>query len=207
MQLGVEPILGSPFEVSITPNTAKGSLCELSGDGLSGGTAGEDNSFTITAKDAYGNRLVSGGDGFVAQLSGSAWLTTTVNDHGDGTYTVVYKPMVSGPYSITVALAGEQLLGSPVSTIIAPATASYNTSYAFGAALSGGKAGVPLVFGIQAVDAYGNKRNAGEEGFTVSITPQANITLIDKGTGVYLVKYKADTAGRYSIEVRLDEVR
>ena len=59
--------------------------------------AGEQNSFTIQARDKFQNKKMFGGESFVADFTQSG-TTTTVNalDNNDGTYTVQYTLTGSG---------------------------------------------------------------------------------------------------------------
>ena len=66
--------------------------------------AGEQNSFTIQARDKFQNKKMFGGESFVADFTQSG-TTTTVNalDNNDGTYTVQYTLTGSGYYTIKLS--------------------------------------------------------------------------------------------------------
>lgn len=107
---------GSPWTVEVRPDVLSVEHCEVLGPGaiynnLNPGTvrAGLSTTITITAKDQYGNRLTAGGE--------STWLvvlktfpplfegqtsTGEVEDHGNGTYTGRFTPIMSGELLLQV---------------------------------------------------------------------------------------------------------
>ena len=87
--------------------------CVLMGDGLHKATMRKQANFNIETYDAENRRRSTGGDQFFVAVRGSSRVRARVADNDDGTYTVTFKPSVSGKYSIAVSLFGESLPGSP----------------------------------------------------------------------------------------------
>lgn len=54
----------------------------------------------IKTKNANGSYRVSGGDGWQVYLKGPSYLTSSVFDLGNGTYEVVFLPVVPGEYKL-----------------------------------------------------------------------------------------------------------
>ena len=89
------------------------SKCEAAGKGLDTAIARQPATLTITANNAAGERVTTGGDPFRVDVRGSSVVRARVTDMEDGTYSVKYTPSTSGSYSISITLAGASLAGSP----------------------------------------------------------------------------------------------
>ena len=72
MQVIGEAIPLSPFQVAVSPGAADAAQCVAFGEGLLSACFGVQGSFSIQAKDKYGNQLVGGGDKFEVQLDEKA---------------------------------------------------------------------------------------------------------------------------------------
>ena len=84
-------------------------------------TMAEIASFTIAARDAAGRLTASGGEGIFVAIRGASRVRARIarSDEAEGgTYTVVWKPMVSGRYTIAVSLFGMPLSGSPFNCLV-----------------------------------------------------------------------------------------
>ena len=78
-------------------------------------------SFEIIAHDQNGERRPVGGDPFSVSVRGAAPVYAKVNDNGDGSYRVEYKPSTSGAYTIAITLHGVPMPGSPFAlTVLVP---------------------------------------------------------------------------------------
>ncbi|KAK3248533.1 hypothetical protein CYMTET_42004 [Cymbomonas tetramitiformis] len=62
--------------------------------------------FTVQATDQYGCKKTKGGDMFEVFLTGRYNTEGVSTDNGDGTYTLTYVPMTSGPIQLNVNLGG-----------------------------------------------------------------------------------------------------
>ena len=82
----VHDIYGSPFEVEILPASTVASACECLGPVLSSIPVASRSSFTIIAKDEYGNQKPRGGDPFEVGVMGPATLLG-LEDNMNGSYT------------------------------------------------------------------------------------------------------------------------
>ena len=83
------------------------------GDGLCKATVREATKFTIETVDFSGVRVARGGEPLFVAIRGVARARARIYDHGDGLYTVEWKPAVSGHYTIAVSLFGVAVPGSP----------------------------------------------------------------------------------------------
>ena len=107
------------------PQIASPLHCSVSGDGLNLATARHEATFCITANDEQGKPLQNGGEHFHVAIRGGSLVRARVSDHGNGQYTVTFKPSTSGKYSIAITLHGISLPGSPYPlSVFTPAPAA-----------------------------------------------------------------------------------
>ena len=85
----------------------------ISGDGYRRTTVREKATFMLEALDADGDRVYRGGDPIFVSIQGVTRARARIDDHDDGTYTVRWRPIQSGPYKIVVSNLGKPLPGSP----------------------------------------------------------------------------------------------
>lgn len=127
-------VSGSPFPPhSVLPAPICATASEVSGIGLSSGTAGLSESFMILSLDEYGNEREQGGDDWLVRvIPFPAWnamnphevprtsrdcigCTRTpkgeVEDHGDGSYSVTLSATVSGAYKVCARAVSSLLVG------------------------------------------------------------------------------------------------
>jgi hypothetical protein len=65
---------------------------------------------TLVARDAFGNRRSRGRDEVRIQVRGSQYLSCTVADCGDGTYTSTFPRRVAGSFQLDVTIQGTTML-------------------------------------------------------------------------------------------------
>jgi len=192
------------FNGNIYPTSAPDS--RASGTGLEGSIAGNTASFTIQARDIYGNMRTSGGDNFKIVLEGPTTEMGRVFDLGDGTYSVFYVSTVSGTYNLNITLNGQHIFGSPSQLVIYPAEFSASKTLVFGSGLVTGLVGVLSPFTIVARDRYGNELLHGGQKFDIKVTgPQKQklpVSIVDAQNGTYFVKYgPPPSPGTYRIDI------
>merc|ERR1711941_65993 len=98
-----KPIKNSPLTVNIKAGASAYSVVE-------------DYTFTIQAKTAAGENRLEGGEDFQITITGPNGPVESVEitDKGDGKYFVSYSlPDVTGEYTISVTVNGEDIKGSP----------------------------------------------------------------------------------------------
>lgn len=95
------------------PYQASATRSRVTGDGIVEATVRQPAYFVIEAMDSRGRRRHDGGDAFFVAIRGPSQTRAKVADNCDGTYLVVWKPHVSGTYTIAVSLLGVLLPGAP----------------------------------------------------------------------------------------------
>lgn len=89
------------------------------------GTSGAQTTITVQAVDQFGNQVGSGGETVVVTVSGANSAgPITATDNGDGTYTAVYTPTVSGPDQVDITMNGTPISGSPYNSTVAVGAAT-----------------------------------------------------------------------------------
>jgi len=75
--------------------------------------------FTIEARNKYGNILKSGGDTFDVSLKSSGPETKAhITDNKNGTYSVQYRPSTAGQLEVGVSLKGIIIAKPPMKSMI-----------------------------------------------------------------------------------------
>eukprot|EP01133_Synstelium_polycarpum_P007481 gene7481-8752_t len=153
--------------------------------------------FTIYAVDTTGTPCAVGGDPYTVTISGPNGLEIVpqVTDNNDGTYAVVYEPLVEGDYNINVALRGNPIKDMPVN--VKCIEGADGDQSAFGS----------FTFTVAAKNKKGELCQSGGNKFEVSITgPAEFITLeaIDNQNGTYTAAYTLAGNGRFSTSVKLN---
>jgi hypothetical protein len=116
------------------------------GDHLSLSTAGIVGFFSVTAKDAFGNRR-PGGDAIVSlitlwdKVQGKAWdeslapNTAKLVDYSDGSYGATYSITRGGTYQLTVSVGNVVGAGTPTLLVVKTGLAVPDNTYVYGTLL------------------------------------------------------------------------
>ncbi|CEP02182.1 hypothetical protein PBRA_002447 [Plasmodiophora brassicae] len=167
---------------------------------LANATAGVSSTMTLTARDVYGNQLVTGGTSistWAVSLTGPATLSaSSIVYAGSGRYTATFTPTLAGSYKATVSMNGTQLSGSPVTIVAVPGAPVASTSSAAGASLGTAVSGVLQTFTVTVRDSQTNliaNNTATVTAVTGSSCGSVSGTAVWSGNGVYTVTYTPTT--------------
>lgn len=113
-------ICGSPFNLKILPSKTVADKCTAHGDALISVPANSMCSFTIQARDDFGNEKKRGSDLFEVGISGPAQMHS-LRDNQDGTYTCIFEShsppheqyFAAASLEIHVTLGGKHIANSP----------------------------------------------------------------------------------------------
>ena len=132
----------------------------------------------LTARDGRGEALGFGGDKFLAAVRGPGHVASEIFDRGDGTYEVVLlAPPLSGEYSVSASLHGEQVGGAPHRlTVLAP-RAHPPCCVVDGAGAELASAGDRAAFCVRAHDAHGNALTFGGDRIEVTMMVAADVPI------------------------------
>jgi len=235
----MEPIKGSPSSLVVQSARTSALRSTASGPGLLSGVAGKDHAFVVVPRDDFGNlrsddpdNELTGRDGFVgvatlADNQGGGVGSEQVQiefayDRLDHTYMGNFVPTISGTWHVDVTLSAESLLGSsgrgakhivgsPFVVQTSPDVAFAQESYAHGAGLHHGVAGVASIFFIEAQDAHRNvcSDSAGE--WTVVLRDEGSAehevgSAQHEGGGRYRATIVPKVAGKSTLSVTLSGV-
>jgi len=204
-------LYGSPFIVAVAPARTFAKRTRLWGDGVSVGAVGLIQTFYFESYDSMNNQRLTGGDNYQVtahHADGMAEVVLgSITDYLNGTYSVRLRPIIKGPYIISVTLDGHHAASSPYDMFVHYGNATAPTSVVVGPGLSYAKVTVPTKFTFQARDPYHNDLEDGSwfERLTVSLvapttpynvaTNSAVDVLSNSGTVVSeLVNYENGTA-------------
>jgi hypothetical protein len=113
-------IFGSPFELNIMPSKTVPEQCIAEGEALKFIHPSTLSSFTIIARDIFGNSKTRGGEPFEVGVMGPATMKS-LRDNGNGTYTCFFEAMnladlnylTGASVMLMVTLFGKPIQGSP----------------------------------------------------------------------------------------------
>ena len=119
----------SPFDLLVVPGPSIPQVSEVESpsteamDYLIEAVVGEYGTLFIQAKDAFGNNQIHGGDPFkvifTLNSDESVQYRGTVDDHGDGTYTVRYTIPTAGHYDVAITLESSDNVEESILTCVA----------------------------------------------------------------------------------------
>lgn len=202
-------IAGSPWRrssttgtLNVVPSIPNMPASKLGGTGIAEFTSGEEATFTLYARDMFGNAQIFGGANVTATVEGGSPVSIVrvkVIDECQpppatqdlcGIYTMSYMQTLSGSYSLTVSMnelktAPIQVAGYPAEVPDPSATGlpyapadncpelcSDNNCCLVGEGASYGYIGVQNTFIIEARDVYGNKMTSGGQPFSIEVVGQ-----------------------------------
>ena len=202
---GTAPLGPSTFTMTVMPAPVCAALTTATGDGLTLATAGVTASFRVVSRDAYGNRC--------ADSDGTIAVTSSVGHHlrvlplASGVERIDWLYTVSGQYSLHVTANSRPIASSPFGHTLRPGPLSVPTSYAIGAALSIGTAGVHQRFTLIATDEWANPTDSPQL-FAIRLTQAgaksaAYAVASSIGAGRYTAEYSTSRSGRFDLAVLL----
>jgi hypothetical protein len=204
IQLGGEPINGSPFRPDISPAEADAPNSTAT---IPDGVAGEETSIIISVKDRFGNSVENVAADLSVQVTGVNTRAPSVTETNiAGQYAASYNPVNSGTDQISISLRGEPIDGSPFESFVATAGPDPSSS---NATVPDGIAGEEIEIKIVVRDQFGNEISdaAGELLVNVSGANSASPSVSSGGsTGEYLASYTPEISGRDQISVELGGV-
>ena len=98
------------------------SLSVATGDGLTKGTQGKEDTFTVTTNDSKGQATYSEIDNVRVDIKSSQKeiedIRSVVKDLKNGHYFISYTPTIAGNFSVSIKVRDEPIKGSPFTLVI-----------------------------------------------------------------------------------------
>ena len=214
-------VANSPYPLYVRPGPSMAQNCESTLVKMPMSRliaiAGVPCSFSIFAKDKFGNQRDEGGDEFMVKARGPGEVVMAViTDNKDGTYQADFTCTKDGDYFIDVKLDRLDIQQSPFLLSVDPAsTCAYEclaegVENDFGNGLRGAEAGRAVQFIIYARDQFGNAVIKPGDDFQVKISEvnegiRVRATVSDNGDGTYLCEWTGMLRGEYDVAVCLKE--
>jgi hypothetical protein len=169
------PISGSPFPVTISAETITSAAQSVAtGAGLTTASAGNNASFTVQARDQFGNNMASSDASIAVSFSDDSGVPlqiahTAVQNSADRSQWIVsYVPTNALSTRISVSLNGAPIKASPFIVNVHPGTLDPKNCFAEGLGLATPKTKVPLSFVVITADHFNNRLKSG--GATIDVT-------------------------------------
>ena len=212
-------ILDSYFVIQVTPGDISYSQCTLDGGGSEGGIVGHDATFSIMARDTFGNQLTVGGYIFTVQIYKpddsemvDPLLEPVPIDNHDGSFSVTYKTEIEGMHKLRVVSAsGEPVRNGIVSIpfMLDDKVSLPGRTIAVGPGTTACFVGELCGFKIQLRNSAGINRPHNDVRIDASLHLIADgavltvpVTIADEGRGVYAGLFSSDISGEYELGVR-----
>jgi hypothetical protein len=213
----------SHYNTTISPNKLCPSCSTAYGDALTSATVNHVTSFTVYARDSYGNLLQTGGEVVSAFAVGRDGILFRgdVTDYGNSTYLVTYLAVTSGDYLLYVTVGCcpphpnvgvkaevedvSPLLvqGVPFQLTVTPAYVDYSRSIVTGVGAVGGVAGTALPFTVSYRDIFNNPTTFIYDASTLNNTARAKVQFVDALTNNIVsaasVKFDDSHAGSFGV--------
>lgn len=209
-------VAASPYTVLITPGVVTyPPQCIAYGSGLTSATAGSKATFTIQARDVYGNNQTSTNDTFVVSFTSqgqplSVPVNVSTSQTDPGKIIVTYTPTLAATYTIRVTDNGADIMGSPFNNLVVrPGPVYPPLCYAQGGGLVDPQINVVETFIIYTVDQYNNPLVSGGQQVSAMFQDRfqnimVNVSITDLGTGAYSAQYTLTKQGNYALSVLIN---
>ena len=134
--------------------------CIAKGPALEKAMTRQWHTFTIEAYTIDSKRQTVGGELFIVSFRGASFVSHSVIDNGDGSYTIRYRAAVSGLYQLSINLNGHSIKGSPFNVQVLSRAPDHTKCKVKGPGLSASVAREPTSFEIEFVDCFGQVTHA-----------------------------------------------
>jgi hypothetical protein len=213
-----QPIFGSPFPVTVTPQTITSAAQSVAtGPGLTTASAGGNATFTVQARDTFGNNMLSSDAAIAVSFSDDSGVPLQIassaaqNAADKSQFIVSYVPTNALTTRIAVTLNGSPIKGSPFIVSVHPGTLDPKNCFAEGLGLVTPKTKVPLSFIVITADHFNNRLKTG--GATIDVTlkeMKSGATVAgsvqDMNNGAYNVGFTLTRSGTYNITITANGV-
>jgi len=198
-----------PVKLLCIPGKPSGHHSVAHGPGVQGNaTLGDDNSFTIQAKDAFGNNVIMGGAKIGGELVGEdgSRVPVVARDNGDGTYDCTYPALTKiGNYTLTPTLDGASIKDAPFPVRAwAGETSTENTLVSVPPFTEACTESIE----IELRDAHGNKRERTDKDVVRAICTPLTHPILDayqKPDGTYGVDFPPNLVGNYEVHITVND--
>jgi len=198
----------NPFPFVVIPAGPDGAHSIAHGKGVENATIGEDNNFTIETRDAFNNKVGTGGAdvaGNLTNLETGDVVPLDIQDNGDGTYHATYPDLQkTGNYELVPTVSGVPIKGAPFNLKVKPGGTNLdNTTVDFPDVNVSGMLG-PLV---SLRDDNDNLRADGGDVVVAELQPKSKLPPVkarDKGDGTFEVFYPPNVRGKYDVTIKVN---
>lgn len=199
VEISSAAVSGSPATVACETGQASASGTHVYDNPSAGGVVGQDITFSLQARDTYGNDLTVAPTQFsyIVKLQ-PIDVAAVVTPRGNGQYSVSYSCTTSGDYTLTVR-SSDLELNTVYDVTLTPGDA--DLSKFSGSGVTTGDAGALAQYVVQGRDAYGNALTA-DAGASFSVTVSQSVDgQYEQVSGQVSVAYSSE--GRYDLTFTL----
>ena len=213
IKLNGNDIIGSPFDIIISPASTSPLNSSVTGSGLISGNAGERAIFTLIVYDEYNNERETGSDTISVRFYGASAGNGVCEYYllGYGIYNCSYTLTIAGTYYIEI-MVNDIDISSDLSSIIISEGIIHGPSCTITSDDTSLISGNIEVIYIQARDQFSNALTSSNDNFIVTIPSNttdinATATVIAGGNGGYYAQFTPTLSGIYSISIKLNDTQ
>ena len=158
----------SPYIFIVQHGSAQGQTTTAEGAGLATATVNVPANILVTIRDSWDNVLRTSNllATLTCTIAGVPQANIKLWNYGNGSYTVTYTPVQSGPNQISIFIDNFHISGSPFTVPVTDGQAS--EVYSATLVPSVGLAGMALYFQVYAYDVLGNRKTTNTDAYTYS---------------------------------------
>eukprot|EP00824_Muranothrix_gubernata_P009242 TRINITY_DN217_c0_g1_i1.p1 TRINITY_DN217_c0_g1~~TRINITY_DN217_c0_g1_i1.p1 ORF type:complete len:2666 (-),score=582.17 TRINITY_DN217_c0_g1_i1:103-7398(-) len=200
---------GYVLDIRVIPDFAVAEYTVATGMGLTEFFEGEEALFVIHGRNSSDLPRQGGGDRFVVTVTmGSSTYSAKVLDNEDGSYNATYTLPGPGKANVSVTLDGSPIQGSPFAvTVKADVTDASRSLFTVQDDVKTMVAGTEVLLHIIAIGKnVAKQRTRGGDHFTLTTEGPTNYEAVslDKGKGLYTIKFAPTIVGSYKLFVSVD---
>lgn len=204
LRYGGALVTAAPLAVAVAPARPGGTHSTAAGLGVVEATAGAPATFTVTARDRFGNEMNAGGFTFVVLLSGpGAHVRGACTDRGTGAYDCSYLATRALRASLAVTTGGVSIRGAPFQLWVRSADVSPARCVVVPGAFATAGRVSPVV--IHARDRFANQMDEGWSLFEATLTDALERSsaqaISDYRNGSYSVDVAVTRGGAFSLAI------
>ena len=165
------------------------------------GTAGVATDVTINLRDAAGNVVTGAAGKIQVNVTGANTGGGTPSETGGGAYLFRYTPTRTGTDQVSVRVDGNDVPGSPFSSVVAagPSDAAHTSADVGDATFF-----QPATFTVTVRDKQDNVVGHGGDKVSISVEGTGDLQVTDVGNGTYTATFRPNSIGTFDVTITLN---
>eukprot|EP00026_Physarum_polycephalum_P000697 Phypoly_transcript_00698.p1 GENE.Phypoly_transcript_00698~~Phypoly_transcript_00698.p1 ORF type:complete len:1364 (-),score=231.60 Phypoly_transcript_00698:121-3909(-) len=200
---------GGQYPVHVVPAAADPARCVATGHDLADSVAGLNSTFYIYLFDVFNNSITQPSQNDTPVITISEQDFELEFDPNLPAFVVSFNITTSGNYTVAIAIAGVEIVSTPLA--ITPAPLFAKNCLATGPSLAGATAGDVGTFAIYLRDQFGNNIPDYTQVTSISVitsleNSHIGLNPVQNGAGSYVLNYNLTVAGTYQTQITINSL-